>query len=377
MEPSEKHINRIIIVGNGFDLACGLKSGYGDFLHWYLTKQVDFISSNPYKTINDGILELRRRRNDIEGIISSPNWFENTAVFSSDQLYKEITQEMEFKPANNFIKEVFEHLNQYKWVDIENSYFKEIKRIYKRSEKLAENRDFSSFRTGLEEVNLSLRTLSDQLNLYLEEQVKGYSYTRSEQMKEMMWKLYAPNRDKAEIKFLIVNFNYTSLFEEYSRVCTPGMKSQERDFINIHGTINNQENPIIFGYGDDTGAIYQEMEENGEPELRKYIKSFYYPRTNNYHEILNYLESGEFDVHIVGHSCGMSDKTLLSTIFEHKHCKKIKTYNYKEPKEAAWEEDFSRRLEISRHFKDKILMRERMEPFDEGAHIPQLKETHA
>ena len=33
-------MNRIILVGNGFDLAHGLKTSYKDFINWYWEKKV-------------------------------------------------------------------------------------------------------------------------------------------------------------------------------------------------------------------------------------------------------------------------------------------------------------------------------------------------
>ncbi|MBK6364090.1 MAG: hypothetical protein IPF52_11590 [Saprospiraceae bacterium] len=56
-----------------------------------------------------------------------------------------------------------------------------------------------------------------------------------------------------------------------------------------------------------------------------HIKSFDYFKTDNYSKLLAFLES-EFDVYIMGHSCGLSDRTLLSTIFEHENCRKIKIF---------------------------------------------------
>ena len=33
-------MNRIILIGNGFDMAHGLKTSYEDFIKWYWTKRV-------------------------------------------------------------------------------------------------------------------------------------------------------------------------------------------------------------------------------------------------------------------------------------------------------------------------------------------------
>ena len=141
----------------------------------------------------------------------------------------------------------------------------------------------------------------------------------------------------------------------------------------IHGDVNDIFNPIIFGYGDDTGGEYKELENMNEIELLKKIKSFQYPKTHNYHKLLNFIESEEFDVFVVGHSCGLSDRTLLKTIFEHKNCLAIQIFHYKQSLKDADQEHFEKRIEISRHFSDKVLMRERILPFDPFCHIPQTK----
>jgi 3-hydroxyisobutyrate dehydrogenase-like beta-hydroxyacid dehydrogenase len=88
--------------------------------------------------------------------------------------------------------------------------------------------------------------------------------------------------------------------------------------------------------------------------------------------MLGYIELGKFDVHIIGHSCGMSDKTLLSIIFEHPNCVEVKNYH-----QGTIEEDFNKRLNISRHYKDKAAMRERIANYDAEAVIPQLAENES
>ena len=52
------YINRIILVGNGFDLAHGLKARYEDFINWYF----DQLRTNLYHCdsfeYNDGLCKL-------------------------------------------------------------------------------------------------------------------------------------------------------------------------------------------------------------------------------------------------------------------------------------------------------------------------------
>lgn len=49
-------MNRLIIIGNGFDLAHGLKTSYNDFILWYIEKCVPTLrdltnTSNRYNSI--------------------------------------------------------------------------------------------------------------------------------------------------------------------------------------------------------------------------------------------------------------------------------------------------------------------------------------
>jgi hypothetical protein len=227
------------------------------------------------------------------------------------------------------------------------------------------------------ELNNCMDALSDELSKYIYKQQNGnlidYSASQlSKLLKEFQEPLNTKHyelvkdhkRENSPFNVLFLNFNYTDTVSGFLKSAT-GTKSAPKH-ISIHGNVKDAKNPIIFGYGDDTGEIYKQLEIEGENEWLRVIKSFQYPRTHNYHNLLNYLEPGEFDVFLVGHSCGLSDKTLLKTIFEHNKCLAIQNYHYK-----GEEEDFNKRMQISRHFSDKALMRERVLPFDKHATIPQ------
>ncbi len=135
--------------------------------------------------------------------------------------------------------------------------------------------------------------------------------------------------------------------------------------INIHGELKQIKNPIIFGYGDEVDKSYQEIEDLNENEFFKHIKSFDYFKTSNYHNLLNFIDSGKFEIFIMGHSCGLSDRTMLNTIFENKNCDKIKIFYH------TVEEYRTKTYEISRHFNDKALMRKRIVPRPDCIPMPQ------
>lgn len=39
-------MNRLVLIGNGFDLAHGLKTKYEDFINWYWERRVDGFVGN-------------------------------------------------------------------------------------------------------------------------------------------------------------------------------------------------------------------------------------------------------------------------------------------------------------------------------------------
>lgn len=122
----------------------------------------------------------------------------------------------------------------------------------------------------------------------------------------------------------------------------------------IHGSLNNPES-IIFGYGDDSNKHYQDLEDEDNEEYLKNIKAFHYPNEPHYIDLINALYEQEFDVFVIGHSLGLSDRVLLKTIFEHENCKAIKLFH-----RGSKASQFSKRVALSRHFSDKIKMRSKI-----------------
>jgi hypothetical protein len=60
---------------------------------------------------------------------------------------------------------------------------------------------------------------------------------------------------------------------------------------------------------------------------------------------------------------------MLDQIFEHQNCKSIKIYYYKK---VDGSNDYTEKTyEISRHFKDKGMIRKKIVPFDLSQVIPQ------
>jgi len=160
-------------------------------------------------------------------------------------------------------------------------------------------------------------------------------------------------------QILFLNFNYTDTESRYyDYPITSREIESERLLIHIHGELNDDDNPIIFGYGDEISNKYKELEEENENKLLENIKSIRYLETDNYKRLLNFIDSDKYQIFIMGHSCGISDRTLLNTIFEHENCISIKVF-YHQKNET--EDDYSNVIRnISRNFGKKSEMREKV-----------------
>ena len=85
------------------------------------------------------------------------------------------------------------------------------------------------------------------------------------------------------------------------------------------------------------------------------MKTIKYAGNPNYKTLLNFISKSDYEVFIIGHSCGMSDKTLLKELFENPLCKSIKLYYY-DDKDLK-----DKQANISRLAKDKMLMRNKLD----------------
>ena len=87
------------------------------------------------------------------------------------------------------------------------------------------------------------------------------------------------------------------------------------------------------------------------------FKSIKYLESDRYRKALRFMDAAPYQVLIMGHSCGNSDRTFLNTLFEHKNCVSIKPYYYKNGDKDNYLEIVQN---ISRNFTDMKLMRDRV-----------------
>ena len=161
---------------------------------------------------------------------------------------------------------------------------------------------------------------------------------------------------------LMLNFNYTSTANKYAQ--------ENKSIIevnHIHGELSNPDS-VIFGYGDELDENYKKLSNLNDNEYLKNFKSIKYLESDRYRKALQFMDAAPYQVFIMGHSCGNSDRTFLNTLFEHKNCVSIKPYYYKDGDKDNYLDIVQN---ISRNFTDMKLMRDRVvnktycEPFSE------------
>ena len=408
-------MNRLVIIGNGFDLAHGLPTSYRDFIDDYWTNIKDSNHDELVSFELDDLIEFQNHKtlNDlIEKIINIDVKFKREGI----DVYK--LKEHLIPLANNRIS-VINYKNRFfqlinheaieNWVDIENLYFEILKEIFNKKNNRYSgninqlNKDFEQIKNYLvkylnkisnqgdymdreiyetKAIFENLYYENEELNSYLQEFpeidhddlkrdneiVKNHLFANKGRINEL-------TRDQiVENQLYFLSFNYTYLSNRYvNKVRNYDVNSSNY----IHGMLNYEGiNPINFGFGDEMNEHYNAIENININEYLKNFKSFQYLQNSNYRSLLQFIETKKFQVFIMGHSCGLSDRTLLNTIFEHENCRSIKIFYYEERDEKGnkIKDNYTEITQnISRHFEDKKLMREKIVNKTLCVKLPQIQ----
>ncbi len=413
-------MKRIIIIGNGFDRAHNLRTGYKEFIddYWsdFITNTTALVSQtrHPYyiiKPFKDKYVSLdviKINPNSMLDPIFAPN---------KPKSYKELTKliivyndsysqyRINLNFENDFFKQISEQCSLKNWLDIENEYYDELKKILTDEDTSNRNERVKALNKGLKAVEELLKEhlikvtkkeniekhqsiqeafsspvelddiatckqrefidsvifeidLAGHIDIYEDYKNKENDYY-SNNTEDQIRRCFIEKNMKDEFfkkeyckpNTLLLNFNYTKTAEnQYIK------EDMNFEIINIHGELDNEDNPIIFGYGDELDEDYQKIEKTQDNDFLENIKSIKYHQTCNYRDLLKFIESGIYQVFVMGHSCGNSDRTLLNTLFEHNNCASVKVF-YRQMKDGT--DDYSNLIRnISRNFNDKPKMRD-------------------
>ena len=168
-------MNRLVIIGNGFDLAHGLPTSYKDFIDDYWKNVIQELhDGNKYSDslFTSNISGVVNNYQAKEHLKQNVNNLETLKGFISN--YERYCS-LEF--TNNFFLNINNKINVEKWVDIENLYFYQLKVITKLSSLKLEDkkRQVKVLNAEFEEVkNLLEKYLKDKVvDLYNLELIQG------------------------------------------------------------------------------------------------------------------------------------------------------------------------------------------------------------
>ena len=373
-------MNRLVIIGNGFDKAHGLPTSYGDFIDDYFIEVATiFLKKEKYEDELMSINYLNNHFIDKKHFSDIESNFNNIeGVFAFFKTYSNI---LKVNYKNAFLNHLIDEVKITNWVDIENEYYRLLKEIIKRDhpkkgdKKLVvkkHNDEFEEVKNLFEKyldekIDKTIRVESSILEIFKlrKRNPEEYYLEFPDKYKIELQKIQEGKdwlEESKKIKTYFLNFNYTATVDEYLKEMTKF--NQDRFYgevhqIQIHGKLNDEANKINFGFGDEMDEDYKMIENINDNEYLRNFKSFQYLQNYNYKKLLNFIESGEnFQVLILGHSCGLSDRTLLNTVFEHKKCCSIKVY-YRKRDDGTY--NYTEMIQnISRHFKDKPAMRKKI-----------------
>lgn len=408
-------MNKLLLVGNGFDLAHGLPTSYTDFLNNFWTTLHLNIKKDHIKQIieNDEsylgfinyngntITSFESLIENLEGYCKEYNYIFYKKDLTANHNYTTI-----FKIKNEFFKKINQKKSIQNWVDIENEYYLELKKIAKMPKLNIHKSDEDYLKEKKEKVirlNSEFENVKKLLIKYLRENIlKKVDIEKIDDRANFleMYKIFKPNSslnnnkwDDFEFSFpsdqehiqriykeeqlkdnifchsYILDFNYTGSSWMYYWE-TEGSFDMENSNVNaIHGEIDSENFKPVFGFGDEIDEDYKLIEKLDDNEYLRFFKSFQYFQNKCYDGILKFIDSEKFQVCILGHSCGLSDRVLLNTIFEHENCRSIKVYYHQKNNDTDNYLDIVKN--ISRHFKDKQSMRRKVVNKEKSSPLPQ------
>jgi predicted phosphodiesterase len=424
-------MNRIILIGNGFDLAHNIKTSYNHFIIDYWEKVMQKLRNevNGNITMYLNIFETEEIKiDDVPGNhYNAGDWVKGETYEDLINILKNQKLELIFK--NQFLEILTKKKQEQNWVDVEIEYYTLLKESFKNENcsygitKL--NKDFEgikilleSYLKGVEDKfvedfgkNISDVRLKNNIGykIYSPFRLKDFTepainrkaqgeYSKylsnvnglksdlitidelSEESRQLISRIGRDGNEKEIRKLLIsdsavnyfeltpdevlfLNFNYTfteTLYSNHTQFDSfNSKKSVVKRYIHIHGTTDKYDrNDVIFGFGDEIDEDYKSIENLNNNIYLENIKSIKYLETDNYKQLLEFLNSAEYQIFIFGHSCGISDRTLLNTLFEHKNCSSIKPFYHRKDNDSNNYSDIVKN--ISRNFNNKSIMRDKV-----------------
>lgn len=401
-------MNRIVLVGNGFDLAHGLKTSYKDFIEWYWREWGKQLRISQKRVESDRLCSFRLRDPDLSWTNALHHKFQliNQLIpFDGYELVKKVKLNPEicdFSFKGLFFQKICDNVEKKNWVDIEDVFFFFLKKGF-ATKSINDDLEFikgklieylNSIKVpsvnpiiqkqilspiSKEEIAIESKSQWDEMikerldydDIEWKNLIDGYytdygslrsaessiKHFKSEYGTELRSGIFDADMEKICPAFrlpdniMLLDFNYTNTTDLYKP------KADKFTVNHIHATLSDPES-VIFGYGDERDDEYEMLMKKNDNEFLRHIKSFHYLDASNYRRMLAFIESAPYQLCLMGHSCGISDRTLLSTLFGHQNCVSIKPYYHL--KNDGTDDHRDLVCNIARNFSDPRIMRNRV-----------------
>ena len=330
-----------IIIGNGFDKACGLMTTYPEFLDFINAVDLHFQGVISYNDEPKQLLEKYKAiRKEISRTIDLSKW-------------KGIPQNFWYKHFRRV------HIRT-GWIDFEREIARVI-RIVTEEAKKAESLDqlvlcnpntpfFTEIydplmqakriqwkvKEGSREMDITYLQLRDLLLNELNEVTNAFDYYLQDYVESKKTNLTGAvtnlfDKLKGAGKCCVLSFNYTTTFEKLLLRYNSGLNV---DYCYVHGKVGTEDKPGKLVLGID-----EKYESEGEISVafapfKKYYQRVYKGTDSNYADWLHGItnDGHHRELYIFGHSLGVTDKDILNAfITGHKmkttvysHCDKAR-----------------------------------------------------
>lgn len=275
---------KILILGNGFDLAHNLPTTYNDFLSFFSFWKGGFddIENPNYSTfidIKNNIMKDKKLDLTISRLVVSNIWIK-------------------------YFKEIKKNINV-NWLDFENEILKVVK-LFESSKvfgnevkqhKIGSCFTHCNYNKAKEELINDLNLLILLLEIYIKEVVSKFNHTKLE--------FFENNKfDK------VLSFNYSNTYRE--------LYDNNIDIDFIHGEADYKEkNNMVIGIEESLSSDEDSL-DTSFIDMKKYFQRIEKQTGSFYKKWLSYISSGfdkENEIHIFGHSLDTSDGDVLSDFF--------------------------------------------------------------
>lgn len=358
-------MKKIILIGNGFDLAHDMKTKHSDVFDFFKEEIIYHkYNAKPLQSYSEYIMMEDFGISNSEIIMK---WYRNDKVDKYLELeYDYNFREMVLKRAGlseensvSFYANLFNAPSKENWESIETTYYETL------------SNDAISSIASINNVNDELEHYKGVLKHYLKLQEDEIDAKNPPKQSNMIDLFKVKSSDlinkKNEVysSIALISFNYTSKIlnhkiKEYNTFNTVKIDSP----IHIHNTLEDQE--IVFGYGNDTHDNYRRLLNHANKnECLKNFKTFNYLNNNKLHQIYHELSlDNTIDLQIIGLSCSHTDKTLLKELFTHRSVRYIQVCYHE-----SREEYLKIAVNIARIIDDDEIFRKKVIPFNESLKI--------